>query len=88
MKLKEFAFLTDGVQLMTAIFYTWANEVCAGDNEERAQVISSMNGMQYAVAAWLSIVIFPQTVSPSFRKPTFAVSDSLRFVNGVRKRKS
>lgn len=30
--------------------YTWANEVCAGDNEERAQVISSMNGMQYAVS--------------------------------------
>ncbi|KAK1148499.1 hypothetical protein N8T08_009504 [Aspergillus melleus] len=67
-KLKEFAFLTDGVQLMTAIFYTWANEVCADDNEERALVVSSMNGFQYAVAAWLPIVIFPQTEAPSFRK--------------------
>ncbi|KUJ16369.1 pantothenate transporter liz1 [Mollisia scopiformis] len=67
-RLKEFAFLTDGVQLMTAIFYTWANEVCAGDNEERALVISSMNGMQYAVAAWLPIVIFPQTEAPTFRR--------------------
>lgn len=67
-KLKEFAFLTDGVQLMTAIFYTWANEICAGDNEERALVISSMNGMQYAVATWLPIVIFPQTMAPSFRR--------------------
>lgn len=66
--LKEFAFLTTGVQLMTAIFYTWANELCAGDNEERALVISSMNGLQYAVAAWLPIVIFPQTMSPSFRR--------------------
>ncbi|KAE8150645.1 major facilitator superfamily domain-containing protein [Aspergillus avenaceus] len=67
-KLKEFAFLTDGVQLMTAIFYSWANEICADDNEERALVVSSMNGFQYAVAAWLPIVIFPQTEAPSFRK--------------------
>ncbi|TDZ33192.1 Pantothenate transporter liz1 [Colletotrichum spinosum] len=66
--LKEFAFLTSSVHLMTAVFYTWANEVCAGDNEERALVISSMNGMQYAVDAWLPIVIFPQTMAPSFRR--------------------
>ena len=48
--------------------YSWANEICAGDNEERAIVISSMNGFQYAVAAWLPIVIFPQTMAPDFRK--------------------
>ncbi|KAH9908722.1 pantothenate transporter liz1 [Xylariomycetidae sp. FL2044] len=65
--LKEFAFLTSSVQLMTAVFYTWANEVCAGDNEERALVISSMNGFQYAVDAWMPIVIFPQTMAPDFR---------------------
>ncbi|KAF7335821.1 Pantothenate transporter Liz1 [Mycena venus] len=67
-KLKEFAFLTGGVQLMTAVFYTWANEVCKADNEERALVVSSMNGLQYAVAAWLPIVIFPQVEAPTFRK--------------------
>ncbi|RAH45363.1 pantothenate transporter liz1 [Aspergillus brunneoviolaceus CBS 621.78] len=65
--LKEFAFLTIGMQLMTAVFYSWANEVCADNNEQRAVVISSMNGFQYAVAAWLPIVIFPQTMAPSFR---------------------
>jgi hypothetical protein len=27
-----------------------------------------MNGFQYAVAAWLPIVIFPQTMAPTFRK--------------------
>lgn len=27
-----------------------------------------MNGFQYAVAAWLPIVIFPQTMAPSFRE--------------------
>ncbi|KAK7431269.1 hypothetical protein QQZ08_002040 [Neonectria magnoliae] len=64
--LKEFAFLTSSLHLVTAVFYTWANEVCAGDNEERALVISSMNGMQYAVDAWLPIVIFPQTMAPDF----------------------
>ncbi|KAH8657930.1 pantothenate transporter liz1 [Xylariales sp. PMI_506] len=63
-----FAFLVTGVQLMTAIFYSWANEICADDNEERAMVISSMNGFQYAVAAWLPILIFPQVEAPSFRK--------------------
>ncbi|CAI7671057.1 unnamed protein product [Penicillium bialowiezense] len=74
LRLKEFAFLTVAVQLMTAVFalihnssYTWANEVCAGDNEERAVVVSSMNGFQYAVAAWLPILIFPQTMAPTFR---------------------
>ncbi|KAM0551198.1 hypothetical protein ACHAPJ_008540 [Fusarium lateritium] len=65
---KEFAFLTSSLHLVTAIFYTWANEICAGDNEERALVISSMNGMQYAVDAWLPIVIFPQTMAPDFRR--------------------
>lgn len=64
---KMFAFMTTGVQIMTAIFYSWANEVCADNNEERAIVISSMNGFQYAVAAWLPIVIFPQTMAPTFR---------------------
>ncbi|KAJ7352251.1 pantothenate transporter liz1 [Mycena albidolilacea] len=67
-KLKEFAFLTGWVQVMTAIFYTWANEVCKGDNEERALVVSSMNGFQFAATAWLPIVIFPQVEAPTFRK--------------------
>ncbi|BDD58993.1 hypothetical protein MAP00_004228 [Monascus purpureus] len=67
-KLKEAAFLPTGVQLMTAIYYTWANEVCSDDNEERALVVSSMNAFQYAVAAWLPIVIFAQTEAPTFRK--------------------
>lgn len=66
-EVKIFAFMTTGVQLMTAIFYSWASEVCADNNEERAIVISSMNGFQYAVAAWLPIVIFPQTMAPTFR---------------------
>ncbi|KIY67448.1 pantothenate transporter liz1 [Cylindrobasidium torrendii FP15055 ss-10] len=65
---KLFAFFTSGVQLMTAVFYTWVNEINAGDNELRAITISSMNGVQYAISAWLPIVIFPQTMAPTFRR--------------------
>lgn len=60
----SFRSLTD--DLCTS--YTWASEVCADDNEERALVIGSMNGFQYAVAAWLPIVTFPQLDAPTFRK--------------------
>ncbi|SJL05859.1 related to transporter protein [Armillaria ostoyae] len=63
-----FAFMTNGVQLMTAVFYTWANEIMAGDDDLRALTISSMNGVQYSVSAWLPIIIFPQTMSPTFRR--------------------
>lgn len=63
-RLKEFAFLTTGVQLMTAIFYTWANEICADDNEERALVISSMNGLQYAVS------LLPSSHHLIYQQPT------------------
>ncbi|PBL00916.1 pantothenate transporter liz1 [Armillaria gallica] len=67
-KLILFAFMTNGVQLMTAVFYTWANEIMAGDDDLRALTISSMNGVQYSVSAWLPIIIFPQTMSPTFRR--------------------
>ena len=43
-------------------------EICREDNEERAIVASSMNGMTYAVVAWLPILIFPQTMAPDFRE--------------------
>ncbi|KAJ4476658.1 pantothenate transporter liz1 [Lentinula aciculospora] len=67
-KLILFAFMTGGVQLMTAVFFTWANELLADENEIRALTISSMNGLQYSVSAWLPIVIFPQTMAPKFRR--------------------
>ncbi|KAJ3798112.1 pantothenate transporter liz1 [Lentinula aff. detonsa] len=67
-KLILFAFMTGGVQLMTAVFFTWANELLVDDNELRALTISSMNGLQYSVSAWLPIVIFPQTMAPTFRR--------------------
>ncbi|KAJ3984318.1 pantothenate transporter liz1 [Lentinula detonsa] len=70
-KLILFAFMTGGVQLMTAVFFTWANELLVDDNELRALTISSMNGLQYSVSAWLPIIIFPQTMALMYRAPTF-----------------
>ncbi|KAF7944921.1 uncharacterized protein EAE97_005554 [Botrytis byssoidea] len=79
-KLKEFAFLTDD----GTISYAWANEICAGDSEERAIVLSSMNGLQYAVsifghsasAGLLTCVIAgscmaPIVIFPQTEAPTF-----------------
>jgi ACS family pantothenate transporter-like MFS transporter len=65
--IKQFAFLIIGIQLMPGVFFAWAHEVCRDDNEERAIVASSMNGMSYAILAWLPIIIFPQTMAPDFR---------------------
>ncbi|KAK3385168.1 pantothenate transporter liz1 [Podospora didyma] len=65
--IKEFAFLFSGVQLMPGVFFAWAAEICRDDNEERAVIVASMNGLSYAILAWLPILIFPQTMAPDFR---------------------
>lgn len=36
-----------------------------------------MNGFQYAVAAWLPILIFPQTMAPTFRKCNLQLSEMI-----------
>jgi ACS family pantothenate transporter-like MFS transporter len=48
--------------------FTWANELYASDDEGRAIAISSMSGFQCAVAVWLPIVIFPKTMTSTFRR--------------------
>ncbi|KAK0233316.1 hypothetical protein IW262DRAFT_68104 [Armillaria fumosa] len=50
-----FAFMTNGVQLMTAVFYTWANEIMAGDDDLRALAISSMNDDVSYIPSWLPV---------------------------------
>src|SRR5436305_2161 len=36
--------------------YSWAHEICASDNEERAIVVGSMNEMAYVLQAWLPLI--------------------------------
>ncbi|KAK1459753.1 pantothenate transporter liz1 [Colletotrichum melonis] len=47
---------------------TWANEVNNGNAEERALTISSMNRLFYATNSYLPILIFPQTMAPTFER--------------------
>ncbi|WWD01769.1 hypothetical protein V866_008715 [Kwoniella sp. B9012] len=67
-KLKQFAFMTLGVQLMTAVIYSWWSEICSADPLERALVIGMSNGLQYVMSAWIPLLIFKQTDAPTFRK--------------------
>ncbi|KAK1993601.1 pantothenate transporter liz1 [Colletotrichum falcatum] len=53
---------------VTAVTWTWANEVNNGNAEERALTISSMNGLFYATNSFLPILIFPQTMAPRFER--------------------
>ncbi|CAJ2510496.1 Uu.00g133050.m01.CDS01 [Anthostomella pinea] len=63
-KIVAFFFCASGY--VTAVTWTWANEINNGHAEERALTISSMNGLFYATNSFLPILIFPQTMSPRF----------------------
>lgn len=55
--LKFFAFFLSGTaDAIAAIVYAWANEICAGNAEERALVISSMNTVGNTFGAWLPLL--------------------------------
>lgn len=59
-----FFFVSGGY--VTAVTWTWANEINVGNAQERALTISSMNGIFYATNSFLPILIFPQTTGPKF----------------------
>ena len=47
---------------------SWAHEICADDNEERAIVVASMNEMAYVLQAWLPLLVWQQIDAPQYRK--------------------
>ncbi|KAI3397668.1 hypothetical protein diail_10539, partial [Diaporthe ilicicola] len=57
-------FLSGSADGVAAIIYAWANEICAGDAEERAIVISSMNTIGNTLGAWLPLFVW-KTVDAS-----------------------
>ncbi|KAH9884235.1 pantothenate transporter liz1 [Xylariomycetidae sp. FL2044] len=63
---KVVAFFLTASGYVTAVTWTWANEINNGHAEERALTISSMNGLFYATNSFLPILIFPQTTAPNF----------------------
>ncbi|KAJ3474177.1 hypothetical protein NLG97_g9957 [Lecanicillium saksenae] len=65
--LKFFAFfLVGSADGIAPVVYSWANEICAGDAEERAIVISSMNTIGNTFGAWLPLFVWKTTDAPRY----------------------
>ncbi|CAD7068025.1 unnamed protein product [Tilletia caries] len=53
--------------------FAWANDVMRDDDQERAMVLASMNLWSNVVNSWWSIVLYPATDAPRFRKGMIAL---------------
>ncbi|KAF9534154.1 major facilitator superfamily domain-containing protein [Crepidotus variabilis] len=72
--LKFFAYYLAGASYAgQATTFAWANQICADNDQERAVVLASMNMWNNAVNAWWSIVFYPATDAPRFRKGMIAM---------------
>ncbi|KAH7161972.1 major facilitator superfamily domain-containing protein [Dactylonectria estremocensis] len=65
--LRFFAFFLAGsADGIAAVIYAWANEICAGNAEERAIVISSMNTIGNTFGAWLPLFVWKTVDAPRY----------------------
>ncbi|KAF9815561.1 hypothetical protein IEO21_04561 [Rhodonia placenta] len=72
--LKFFAYYLAGASYTgQATTFTWANQICADDDQERAIVLASMNMWNNAVNAWWPLIFYPATDAPKFRKGMWAM---------------
>ncbi|KAL2838973.1 major facilitator superfamily domain-containing protein [Aspergillus pseudoustus] len=62
-----FVLMGQSIALSPMIF-TWANEICSDDAEERAIVVAATNDFAYVINAWLPLIIWKQVDAPVFRK--------------------
>jgi MFS transporter, ACS family, pantothenate transporter len=46
---------------MSGLFFSWANEICSVDNEERSLVVALMNDMAYVLQAIVPNFTWKQT---------------------------
>ncbi|KAH8903564.1 MFS general substrate transporter [Coniochaeta sp. PMI_546] len=53
---------------LSGIVFTWANEICTDDSEERAIVLATMNTMVGVVSAWLPLIVWQQIDAPKYHK--------------------
>ncbi|KAK0646728.1 putative MFS transporter Liz1/Seo1 [Cercophora newfieldiana] len=53
---------------LSGIAFTWANEICTDDTEERAIVLATMNTAVGVVTAWLPLLVWQQVEAPQYRK--------------------
>jgi len=67
--LKFFAYYLSGAAYAgQATTFAWANQVCAGDDQERAVVLASMNMWNNAVNAWWPLLFYAAPDAPRFKK--------------------
>lgn len=65
--LKFFAFFLAGTaDAIAAIIYSWANEICADNAEERAVVIAAMNTIGNTFGAWIPLFVWKTTDAPRY----------------------
>lgn len=60
--------------MLTFDKYSWAHEICASDNEERAIVSATMNELAYVVQAWLPLLVWQQVDAPQYQKGFITVT--------------
>ncbi|KAK3382109.1 permease of the major facilitator superfamily [Lasiosphaeria ovina] len=53
---------------LSGVVFTWANEICTDDNEERAVVLAVMNTGVQVVATWLPLIVWQQVEAPQYHK--------------------
>jgi ACS family pantothenate transporter-like MFS transporter len=56
-----------------ATFFAWANLVTRNDLQERAVVLASMNMWSAVVNSWWSLVFYPVTTAPEFKRGCYAM---------------
>lgn len=61
-------YLTGVSAALEGLCFTWANEICEDDDEERAVVLASMNMAALIVQAWLPLLVWQQVDEPQYRK--------------------
>ncbi|OXV10425.1 hypothetical protein Egran_01806 [Elaphomyces granulatus] len=54
--------------LFAYIFLSWAHEICADDNEERAITVGTMNEVAYIFQIWMPQVVWQQVDAPQYQK--------------------
>ncbi|KAH8809270.1 major facilitator superfamily domain-containing protein [Xylogone sp. PMI_703] len=61
-----YIFMGPGAAL-AGIIMSWAHEICADNNEERAIVTGSMNQMAYVFQIWLPLIVWQQIHAPQYK---------------------
>ncbi|GAA6061941.1 hypothetical protein JCM10212_001509 [Sporobolomyces blumeae] len=69
-----FAFYLAGVSYAgQASNFSWANDICREDDQERSITLASMNMFSSAFNAWWSIVLFPANDAPTWTKGMISI---------------